>query len=374
MHRPGIAAGGARPEGLPGRLSGQPLHVVFGRRAAACAAALPFAWVVGCAGAGVSPRTGLPAAPLITQEQLVRGLMADVDVADSLAVFAHVFAGLPDVITVFPSENYYYFQFHAGGREFRGSLNFFASTVDEGAFGFVYEEVAAYEWPLYDRIEGRLALTSAGPARLARVGELEYDLSFRGRTVRVRFHRLDQLPPRRARLLDGETFVANTLDESGTAFHLIYSRSCASFVWLLNEEHQIQEPLVAFSAGLLVGARTRFVYYDDGTGGRKVLVGVHADEERRNTWYDGPFDQLPDNDVKAGRVRLAEYLQRARASAGAATDTYGIYLNDPELRVAITPYATYTRPSDLSRAIEQVRGDAPDDALPCALIQDRAYP
>jgi hypothetical protein len=356
------------PERLPDNRPGQPLRPGSGRFAA-CAATLLAVWAAGCVEAGSASPVPSPAA-ITTQEQYLQGLMADVDVADSLAVFAYVFAGLPDLITVFPSENYYYVRFHAKGREFRGSLNFFASTVDDGSFGFVYEEVGAYEWPLYDGVQGRLEVTPAGPARLNRVADQEYALSFRGRTVRVRFHRLDQHPPRQARLREGEVFVANTLDESGTAFHLVFSGECASFVWLLDEEHGVREPLVEFSAGLRVGVRTRFAFYYDEPARRTILIGVHAEEERRNSWYDGPFDQLPDNEIKAGRVRLAEYLQRAPATAGTATDAYGIFLDDPESRVAITPYATYTRPSDLVRDIEEARGRSDG----CALIRDRAHP
>ncbi|WP_163364710.1 hypothetical protein, partial [Escherichia coli] len=52
-----------------------------------------------------------------------------------------------------------------------------------------------------------------------------------------------------------------------------------------------------------VGQRTGFAFYRDGD--RKILIGVNERNSRLNTYFDGPFDQLPENFIEGETLREA---------------------------------------------------------------------
>ena len=54
------------------------------------------------------------------------------DVNDPMAVFAFVFAGLPERVKVYPTENYFYFTFIHNGAPYDGNIRLDASNRDDG--------------------------------------------------------------------------------------------------------------------------------------------------------------------------------------------------------------------------------------------------
>src|SRR6185295_10881501 len=60
------------------------------------------------------------------------------DVNDPVAVFWFVFASLPSSAKVYPTENYYYFDFTYDGRAFHGNLRLDPTTRDDGKIEFGY--------------------------------------------------------------------------------------------------------------------------------------------------------------------------------------------------------------------------------------------
>src|SRR5262249_44686272 len=62
------------------------------------------------------------------------------DVNDPMAVFAYVFAGLPDRVKVYPTENYFYFTFVHNGVPYDGNIRLDASNRDDGKVIFAYSE------------------------------------------------------------------------------------------------------------------------------------------------------------------------------------------------------------------------------------------
>src|SRR5690348_9900454 len=62
------------------------------------------------------------------------------DVNDPMAVFAHVFAGLPERVKVYPTENYFYFTFIHNGAPYDGNIRLDASNRDDGKVIFAYSE------------------------------------------------------------------------------------------------------------------------------------------------------------------------------------------------------------------------------------------
>ena len=89
---------------------------------------------------------------------------------------------------------------------------------------------------------------------------------------------------------------------------------------------------------ILIGVRTGFAYYLDLRMNRKILIGVFEANSRVNNYFDGPFDQLPDNFVMGTELRDAilavePSLEEKIDRVGGSFDRSGRYL--------IGPYATY---------------------------------
>ncbi|MDH3740493.1 MAG: hypothetical protein OER56_02750, partial [Hyphomicrobiales bacterium] len=54
------------------------------------------------------------------------------DIEDKRAVFQHVLNALPDTVTVYPTENYYYFSFHHAGIRYAGNIRLDIEDRDKG--------------------------------------------------------------------------------------------------------------------------------------------------------------------------------------------------------------------------------------------------
>ena len=97
-----------------------------------------------------------------------------------------------------------------------------------------------------------------------------------------------------------------------------------------------KEPL---SEELVVCSLSGFAFYLDHEYGRKILVGVRAQNVKRNNYFDGPFDQLADNYIETDL--LSEYVQQAYPYTWGRINRYGCFTDDTDSRIAITPYYTY---------------------------------
>ncbi|MCA9730258.1 MAG: hypothetical protein KC729_21415, partial [Candidatus Eisenbacteria bacterium] len=78
------------------------------------------------------------------------------------------------------------------------------------------------------------------------------------------------------------------------------------------------------------------------------------DEVSYNTWYDGPFDQLPDAYVKNGQIDMKEYIVAHTGLNPDVMDRYGSLVHIPGTRVPIAPYRMYRDPAELSFVSELV--------------------
>src|SRR5262249_33062672 len=104
-----------------------------------------------------------------------------------------------------------------------------------------------------------------------------------------------------------ERFIGPIFDESGVRFFLVYNSRLKIFLYVLDETAKPTEELFAYPSAdrIVVGKRTGFAYYRDRLRSRKILIGVHEDNLRLNTHFDGPFDQLPDNFIEGESLRSA---------------------------------------------------------------------
>ncbi len=314
--------------------------------------ALALCALAGCAGtdtlplgnsAGPAHKTPINKPPVnnpkVTFNQnFVEGLYTNIDVENPVAVLDLVFGALRDTITIYPTEGYYYFRFNTRGRTYSGNLRLDASDRDKGILHLGYFKVEDYG--RYDvKNQFYKAFTSKDGVVIKRRTRFAYAVSYKGRTVTFRLNDIGWKPPRRAKLRKVEVYIGPVFDESGSRFHLIFDTEANHFLYVLNEDGVAAERFITIDGAVVVGDRTGFAYYVDRRYARKVLVAINGDNARKNNYYDGPFDQLPD--LYVARSKLGEYLIRAYPQLKGKIDKYGNFKGRDGERFAIISYKTY---------------------------------
>lgn len=316
----------------------------------------------------------------LTNDAFITGLYTDFDLEDVEAVFRHAFAQLEDHVTVYPSEGYYYFRFPMRGLTVRGTFHLSAHNRDEGVLGFGYiGEIEDAPHGRYLEMPGRDH--DFGPVdglEMRRVDPFTYTCTWEGRTVVFHLHDPGLEPPAAHQLADDEEYVGTGFDESGLRFHLVFHRTLERLFWILDEGNFVPEAMTLLHPDVVRGARTRFVFYLDRELERKILIGVHASEVSYNTWYDGPFDQLPDTYVQLGKIDLREYLARHVGLDPDGLDRFGHFLGQVGRRVPVAPYRFYEDPAEFAFVAELDPGLTRAERL-AALIEEAgrdllAYP
>jgi hypothetical protein len=278
-----------------------------------------------------------------TNESLITGLRANLDVDDAAAVFEHVFAALPLRPVVYPSGDHYYFNFPCSRGLVQGNLRLTPDLRNNREIGLSYSlGVPGRDETISVRLGRRQGFYMIG---LGRGAWLCY---YRWKAVVFALQHGEAAPPVSARLLPGETWAATALDESGLEFHLILQREPAHLFWILNQDVPVAETFDRNAAGLAIGRRTRFAFYDDQPNHRWILVGVDRRNSRDNTWFDGPFDQFPYDEVAAGRLSLRKYFEAAYPVVRGQIDDYGQYKLLPGSEVGVTPWTLYDNVEDLA--------------------------
>ena len=327
-------------------------------------AAIALAFLLGLAVAGLpgalaqkaAPSPPIPASiPVTFNSHFIEGLHTRYDVSDPVKIFALVFSRLPAAVTVYPTENYLYFSFAANGRTIWGNLNFDVLTRDKGSIRigwFEYDETGRHQ----DRAGKDRLLTAKDGVIVQRVSRFEYKIAFRGKTVLFKLNDIGLAPPKKAKLANDEVYVGPVFDESGIKFFLVFNKTKKFLFYVLNEDGFVAETFETIGT-IAIGHRTGFAFYLDKAHDRKILIGVNTGNTIRNNYYDGPFDQLPDN--YADKTRIKEYIEAARPAMRGVIDKYGIYKNNPGAREAIITYSAYYTPGDLAFVAECERKKEP---------------
>jgi hypothetical protein len=269
---------------------------------------------------------------------------ATLDVKDPMAVFAFVLNSLPDRVKVYPTENYYYFTFDLNGSPYAGNIRLDASDRDQGKVQFDYYEQTT-GW--LDDTPGEFrVLDEKKGVKLEKLERFVYRLSFRGKSVIFELNDLAQVKPPANALAPGETFIGPVFDDAGIRFFLIYSAAVNNFLYILDETVKVaddfaKEPKID---RILIGKRTGFVYYSDRRLDRKILIGVYEENVRVNNYFDGPFDQLPDNFVEGDTLR--KFILKVEPKLKGQIDRFG-GTADGEVRYMIAPYKLYKDVSEL---------------------------
>jgi len=275
-------------------------------------------------------------------EQVIAKPTFDITQIDE--VLDYIFAQLPDEVTVYPTENYYYFKFMHAGVLYGGNLRLDAADRDKGIIHFAYFN--EYNVFGHEAISQHRAYDSELGLTVDKAGPLDYRVTRGDRSVLFRLNDLSKLAPPEDMLRAEEDYIGPVFDESGVRMFLLWNRQERMFLYVLDESLASEQHFQsAASPQVTIGMRTGFAYYADRYVDRRILVGVLSRESEVNSFYDGPFDQLPDNFVKADELRTA-FLAISPDVEG-EIDRFGNSL-DLSGRMLADPYILYSSEDELS--------------------------
>jgi hypothetical protein len=271
---------------------------------------------------------------------------ATLDIKDPMAVLAFVLNSLPERVNVYPTENYYYFNFYYGGGPYAGNIRIEPADDGTATVHFVYYEDWS-EWR-QDSPLVHVVLDASKGVTVEKLDRLVYRLTYRGKSVVFALNDLSQVKPPDGVLAPGETYIGPIFDESAIRFFLVYNPKLKTFHYILDETVKVAEDFLADVRHdrILIGKRTGFAFYKDRLRDRKILIGVYEANFRLNTHFDGPFDQLPDNFIE-GEVLRKAILEVDPSLKGKIDRFGGIVASEGALRYEIKPYASYRTVSDL---------------------------
>jgi hypothetical protein len=296
------------------------------------------------ASAGAANETNAPR--VHTNQEFLEDLARQdaLDVTDALSVFKLVLNSLPGRVTVYPTENYYYFKFNYAGVNYSGNIRLENEQRDQGKVHFAFAPEFA-EWKEMDPAVFKI-FTSKDGVSIEKLGALSYRVSHGAKSVVFDLNDLSNVTPPAGAMSRDERFIGPIHDESGVRFLLVYNQRLKAFHYLLDETIAPNDTFTPAPSTdrILIGKRTGFALYRDHKLDRKILIGVFEGNSRVNNYYDGPFDQLPDNFIQGNSLRdaileVAPYLQ-------GRIDRYGSSF-DGETRYMIAPYTHYNVEEDL---------------------------
>src|ERR1043165_8261730 len=227
------------------------------------------------------------------------------NVGDLMSVFGYVMSQLPERVKVYPTENYYYFAFLHNGIRYAGNIRLDASNRDEGKAIFAYFEDTSL-W--YEDTPVKHAILDGGRGRtVEKVEPLVYRVEYQGRSVVFALNDLRDVKPPPGTLGPDEKFIGPIFDESAIPFYLVFNTRLKLFHYLLDERQKVADSFFSPKGRdrILVGKRTGFAFYKDHHRNRQILIGAFEGNMRANNYFDGPFDQLPDNFIEGETLRDA---------------------------------------------------------------------
>jgi hypothetical protein len=326
--------------------------------------------VAGVAAARAQDRVPNPMPPLHTNEAgIVEALRPSaLAIDDPLAVFSYVLGQLPPRVQVYPTENYFYFRFVHNGVPYAGNIRLAAADRDQGKVNFAYNEQPT-DWNRDP--SNRHAVLGAGQGvTVEKIGTLTYRVSHAGTSVTFVLNDLSQVKPPAGFLKADERYLGPIFDESGIYFFFIFNARLKIFHFILDETGRVGDEFVPLkgSEAIGIGKRTGFAFYQ--FDGRKILVGVDERQSRLNSYFDGPFDQLPENFIEGDALRDA--ILTVNPSLKGKIDRLGNF-SDGSGRYLINPYLLYHQLSDLAVFPRCVTWKTvlPADRAACFVIDDQ---
>jgi hypothetical protein len=284
---------------------------------------------------------------LFTHQSYVEDVLrhSSLQVDDPKAVFAFVLNSLPDRVKVYPTENYYYFRFVHQGAQYAGNVRLDSETRDHGKIHIAYS-IDFAEWKDEDPAFHELLGQKDGVI-VEKLDRLVYRVSYGSKSVVFELNDLSDVIPPATALAPDERYIGPIFDDSAVRFFLVYNSKLKLFLYILDETvppTDRYEPAAA-TDHILIGKRTGFAFYRDHRLDRKILIGVFEGNSRVNNYFDGPFDQLPDNFIKGEALRSA--ILEVEPRLAGQIDRFG---SDPDgsTRYMISPYMHYRSEDELT--------------------------
>jgi hypothetical protein len=257
---------------------------------------------------------------------------------DPMAVFTFVLNSLPDRVKVYPTENYYYFSFFHNGVKYAGNIRI--EPHDDGGqdvhFTYFEEET---EW--HQEVDLKhIVLDASRDVTVDKLDKFNYRISYKGKSVQFALNDLSNVKPPETAMAPDETFIGPIFDESGLRFYLFFNPKLKDFFYVLDESQGVADGFdhAPKTDRILIGKHTGFAFYRDHRLDRKILIGVYEANMRLNTYFDGPFDQLPDAFVQGETLRNA--ILAVQPDLKGHIDRFGSAPSG-EVRYMIGPYLPY---------------------------------
>ncbi len=271
---------------------------------------------------------------------------AALPVGDAKAMFAWVLGELPSRVKVYPTENYYYFYFYHQGSRYAGNIRLEAATRDEGKVNFAYY-VDMNEWHLKEDNRQYVVLGKDDGVAVEKVERLLYRVTYGEKSVLFELNDLSAVRSPAGVLGPDEKFLGPIMDESGVRFFLVFNEKLKIFHYILDETIPLADELFPAKRApqILIGRRTGFAFYQDARLPRKIMIAAFEANVRVNNYFDGPFDQLPDNFLAGDELRRA-ILAEAPGLKDEKMDRFG-RSPDGAIRYLIGPYIFYRTEDDL---------------------------
>ena len=307
--------------------------------------------VVAMVGTAAAQKPAHPA--LHTNEAYLEALTwtTTLAISDPAAVFAFVLDSLPDRVKVYPTGNYYYFWFPHNGTPYAGNIRLDTLYRDSGKVPFAYyPELVQWAGGEVERdllLQGvGVILDASHGVTVEQLARLVYRVTYGQKSVVFELNDLSQVKPPANALGPTERFVGPIFDESGIRFFLVYNSRLKLFHYILDETVVVLDEFVPsrLTDRIIIGKRTGFAFYRDHKLDRKILIGVFEGNRWANNYFDGPFDQLPDNFIEGETLR--EIILEVEPSLKGRIDRLGRTL-DYTSRHTIDPYLHYRKEDDL---------------------------
>ena len=303
-------------------------------------------WIIALALAAASPAFAQERPRLQTNQEYIEELYRNpkAPVGDKKEMLSFVLKALPDRVKVYPTENYFYFNFYSGGVRYAGNIRLDASDRDKGKLHFAYF-IDNVDWKVEQKVN-YATMDMADSIKVEKVERFLYRVTAAERSVLFELNDLSNVRPPEAAIDPDERFIGPVFDESGIRFFLVYNSKLKLFHYILDETVPAPDEMHRIKATdrILLGTRTGFAYYRDLKRERKILIGVFEGNTLANNYFDGPFDQLPDNFIE-GDDLLKAILEVAPNLKG-TIDRFGGSFDGSE-RFLIAPYMGYSREEDL---------------------------
>jgi len=263
--------------------------------------------IIGALAIGGVPAQGQQRPILHTNEAYIEEVTrtTTLNVGDPMDVFAFVLDSLPARVKVYPTENYFYFSFFHNGIEYAGNIRIEPHDDGGQAVHFTYYREPS-EW--HEQTEwNHIVLDAARGVTVDKIDRLAYRIAYRGKSVEFALNDLSAVRAPPQALAPDEKFIGPIFDESGIRFFLVYDAKLRDFHYILDESEGVADEFFKSprTDRIVIGRRTGFAFYRDHHLARKILIGVHESNMRLNTYFDGPFDQLPDNFIEGETLRKA---------------------------------------------------------------------